>query len=248
MSAFDRDPSPADAAIATSTQGPDLDLSHDQTTTAATTTAEDNEPVETPMPPFEPLFTLLTNSTTNTTVHPHIHYLFSDDDPSILTASAEDPSHRALVVDLAPAPEGDPSRWAVSWASSLTPDFAVTNSSVAVQQSEGDENGGAGALMLRVEGVEREPVEMRSDSLPNSGSGALGGEDVDVLAEDFRRRMGVLKKVVEEGEKRRVLLGQHEESHEEVDEGPPDEAVVDYDEEKELEKQQEKGKGKVEDD
>ncbi|KAM0342679.1 hypothetical protein ACHAPU_009289 [Fusarium lateritium] len=245
MSASDRDPSPADASIATSAQGPDLKLSHDQTPAAA----EDTEPAEAPMPPFEPLFTLLTNSTTNTTVHPHIHYLFSDDDPSILTASAEDPSHRALVVDLAPAPEGESSRWAVSWAASLTPDFAVTNSSVAVQQSEGDETGGAGALMLRVEGVEREPVEMRSDSLPNSGSGAIGGEDVDVLAEDFRRRMGVLKKVVDEGEKRRVLLGQHEESHhEEVDEGPPDEAVVDYDEEKEPEKQQEKGKAKAEDD
>jgi hypothetical protein len=97
--------------------------------------------------------------------------------------------------------------------------------------------------MLRVEGVEPEYVEMRSDSLPNSGSGAIGGEDVDVLAEDFRRRMGVLKKVVDEGEKRRMVVGQHKETHHEAeDEGLPDEAVTDYDEEKE------KGKAKVEDD
>ncbi|RSL55311.1 hypothetical protein CEP53_007149 [Fusarium sp. AF-6] len=194
-----------------------------------------------PMPPFEPLFALLTNSTTNTTVHPRIHYLFSDDDPSVLASPAVD---RALAVDLVPAPEGDSSRWAVSWAASLTPDFAVTKSNVAVQQSEGEDDGrNGGALMLRVEGVEREPVEMRPDSLPSSGSGAIGGEDVDVLADDFRRRMGVLKKVVDEGEKRRTLLGQ-EQQHEDdeqvdEDEGPPDEAIVDYDS---VEKGKEKAK------
>ncbi|KAF9770545.1 hypothetical protein IL306_011896 [Fusarium sp. DS 682] len=225
MSGTDRVPSPPEAATATSVQGPDLEFSHNQATAD-----EENEAIETPMPPFEPLFTLLTNSTTNTTVHPRVHYVFSDDDPSILSASAQDPSHRPLVVELAPAPEGDSSRWTVSWAASLTPDFAVTNSSVAVQQSEGEESGGAGSLMLRVEGVEREPVEMRPDSLPSSGSGAIGGEDVDVLAEDFRRRMGVLKKVVDEAEKRRVVVVQDEEFHNaEEDEGGPDEAVVDYD-------------------
>lgn len=96
--------------------------------------------------------------------------------------------------------------------------------------------------MLRVEGVEREPVEMRPDSLPSSGSGAIGGEDVDVLADDFRRRMGVLKKVVDEGEKRRALVGQeqqHEDEQGDEDEGPPDEAIVDYDS---VEKGKEKAK------
>ncbi|KAF4985942.1 hypothetical protein FDECE_16223, partial [Fusarium decemcellulare] len=94
MPGTDRDPSPPDAAIAASLPEP-TDLPHDQ--------ADDPEhaPPEPPMPPFEPLFTLLTNSTTNTTVHPRIHYLFSDDDPSLLAnpADAADPSHRALVVD-----------------------------------------------------------------------------------------------------------------------------------------------------
>ncbi|RSL62364.1 hypothetical protein CEP54_005767 [Fusarium duplospermum] len=225
MSGTDRDPSPP---ITASGLAPAGSLLHDQQQ------PEDEAP---PMPPFEPLFALLTNSTTNTTVHPRIHYLFSDDDPSVLASPAVD---RALVVDLVPAPEGDSSRWAVSWAASLTPDFAITKSNVAVQQSEGDENGGA--LMLRVEGVEREPVEMRPDSLPSSGSGAIGGEDVDVLADDFRRRMGVLKKVVDEGEKRRALVGQeqrHEDEQVDEDEGPPDEAIVDYDS---VEKGKEKAK------
>ncbi|KAF4959721.1 hypothetical protein FGADI_1495 [Fusarium gaditjirri] len=231
MSGTDRVPSPPEAVTASSVQGPDLEFSHNQTPD------EENEAIENPMPPFEPLFTLLTNSTTNTTVHPRVHYVFSDDDPSILTTGAQDPSHRPLVVDLAPAPEGESNRWAVSWAASLTPDFAVTNSSLAVQQSEGEENGGAGALMLRVEGVEREPVEMRPESLPGSGSGAIGGEDVDVLAEEFRRRMGVLKKVVDEAEKRRLVIVQYEDTHDAEDDGAPDEAVVDYDEDK--------GKGKT---
>ncbi|EEU48741.1 uncharacterized protein NECHADRAFT_98909 [Fusarium vanettenii 77-13-4] len=231
MSGTDRDPSPP---ITASGLAPAAELLHEQQQQQP----EDEAPLEPPMPPFEPLFALLTNSTTNTTVHPRIHYLFSDDDPSVLASPAVD---RALVVDLVPAPEGDSSRWAVSWAASLTPDFAVTTSNVAVQQSEGDDDGrNGGALMLRVEGVEREPVEMRPDSLPSSGSGAIGGEDVDVLAEDFRRRMGVLKKVVDEGEKRRALVGQeHEDEQVDEDEGPPDEAIVDYDS---VEKGKEKAK------
>ncbi|CAM1504354.1 Fc.00g019450.m01.CDS01 [Cosmosporella sp. VM-42] len=192
--------------------------------------------------PFEPLFALLTNTTTNTTVHPRIHYLFSDDDPSILPIpTTADLSHRALIVDLAPAQPENPGRWSVSWASSLSQDFAVTSSNISLQQNEGDDGG----LMLRVEGVEREPVEMRGDSLPNSqGSGALGREDVESLAEEFRRRMVVLKKVVGEGGRRREVLGQEEEEGEE--------AVVDgrddpgeKQEEKKNEKQKEAEMGDI---
>lgn len=250
MSGTDRDPSPPPITASGLAPASELLLLlHDQQQPDDDDDDKEEAPLDPPMPPFEPLFALLTNSTTNTTVHPRIHYLFSDDDPSVLASPAVD---RALVVDLAPAPEGDPSRWAVSWAASLTPDFAVTTSSVAVQQQQseggGDDNGrngggGGGALMLRVQGVEREPVEMRPDSLPSSGSGAIGGEDVDVLAEDFRRRMSVLKKVVDEGEKRRALAGQqqhHQDEQADEDEGPPDEAIVDYDS---VEKGKEKSQG-----
>ncbi|KAF7561848.1 hypothetical protein G7046_g2296 [Stylonectria norvegica] len=181
-----------------------------------------------PLPPFEPVFTLLTNTTSNTTVHPRIHYLFADDDPSILTTPAvDDPSHRAVIVDLAAAPADAPGRWAVSWASSLSGDFAVTAAGVAVQQNEGE----AGALMLRVEGVEREPVDLKPESLPSSGSGALGREDVEGLAEEFKRRMGVLKKVVGEGERRRDVVAAGEGDDDEADDGDdeavPDDAVPD---------------------
>ncbi|PNP55269.1 hypothetical protein THARTR1_04411 [Trichoderma harzianum] len=181
------------------------------------------------LPPFEPIFTLLTNNTTNTTVHPRVHYLFSDDDASaVLTAPQTDPLHRALVVDLAPpaAPNG---KWTVAWASSLTPNFAVTASQLSLQQhgsgGEGnDAEAGSTSAVLRVEGVEREAVASRPNSLPSSGSGVVGRENVELLTEEFKRRMGVLKKVVDEGERRREAMGrpgegraQHPDHNEEHD-------------------------------
>ncbi|OAA81726.1 hypothetical protein LEL_01271 [Akanthomyces lecanii RCEF 1005] len=184
-----------------------------------------------PPPPFEPLFALLTNATTGATVHPRIHYLFSDDDASIPTDATaqddDDQQHRSLVVDLAPTPAYD--AWAVSCASSLGPEFAVTAAALSKQQSDGGSSsgapseqpsrgssgGGAAALMLHVEGVSRDPVDLRSSaeavgsagSLRSStGSGSAAREDLEALADDFRRRMGILKKVVGEGEKRRAVV------------------------------------------
>ncbi|EHK39971.1 hypothetical protein TRIATDRAFT_322460 [Trichoderma atroviride IMI 206040] len=202
----------------------DPNLSHslnDHNDAAAPSSSSDH------MPPFEPIFTLLTNTTTNTTVHPRVHYLFSDDDASaVLTAPQTDPLHRALVVDLAP-PANPSGKWTVSWASSLTPDFAVTASQLSLQQhgsgsgnNEGDEGenneGASSSVMLRVEGVEREgvPADTKptnanlrgSSSSGGSAAGIIGREDVDQLTEEFKRRMGVLKKVVDEGERRRETL------------------------------------------
>lgn len=200
--------------------------------TSASASAEQIPPSQTelPPPPFEPLFALLTNTTNSTTVHPRIHYVFTDDDVSIPTDHDGD-DHRSLVVDLESTPARD--AWAVSCASSLGPEFAVTAASLSKQQaggtatepttpgvSGGGANGGTGngALMLHIEGASRDPVDLRSSaeavgsagSLPSSGSGSLGREDLEALADDFRRRMGVLRKVVGEGEKRRaVMAAQH---------------------------------------
>ncbi|KAG8409076.1 hypothetical protein J3458_020075 [Metarhizium acridum] len=148
------------------------------------------EPVPPPVPPpaFEPLFTLVTNASTGATVHPRVQYLFSDDDASILSHPNDDPNHRAMLVDIAPT---EASTWSVQWASSLSPDFAITASQLS-------------------KGVEREPLDAggssRPNSLPSSGSGAIGRENVDALADEFKRRMGVLKNVVAEGGKRRDIL------------------------------------------
>ncbi|KAL7821919.1 hypothetical protein V8C26DRAFT_391387 [Trichoderma gracile] len=227
--------------------GPDSDVvntetddnpnnNHPPTTTTAAAAAADRESDSASFPPFEPIFTLLTNTTTNTTVHPRVHYLFSDDDASaIFTAPQTDPLHRALVVDLAPPSEPN-GKWSVSWASSLTPDFAITSSQLSLQQhgssggaaaaDNGNENTATTSVMLRVEGVEREPVGSRPNSLPASGSGIVGRENVEQLVEEFRRRMGVLKKVVEEGERRKEAMarmneGVHSEEGGDASGAPP---------------------------
>lgn len=42
-------------------------------------------PDQQPLPPFQPLFTLVTDSTTGATHHARVHYIFSDDEPDLLT-------------------------------------------------------------------------------------------------------------------------------------------------------------------
>ncbi|ATY64932.1 hypothetical protein A9K55_005249 [Cordyceps militaris] len=181
-----------------------------------------------PPPPFEPLFALLTNTTTNTTVHPRVHYLFADDDASLpTTATTATSSHRSLVVDLAPTPDHD--AWAVSCASSLGSAFAVTAAALSKQQAENSSSAAepiaatsapgaaAPALMLHVAGVSRDPVDLRasveagaSGASLRSSAASAAVEDLEALADDFRRRMGVLKKVVGEGEKRRAVMAHHD--------------------------------------
>lgn len=192
-------------AAASPPRSPDVDI---------TTSKQQHEPSsqpddEAPLPPFEPLFTLLTNTTNNTTIHPHVRYLFADDDPSPLTDPPPQDAalHRTLVVDLAPTPDRD--AWAVSWASSLTPDTAVTAAHLAEPQQQ---DGGRTAV-LRIETVEREPVDEAEDG------GEQGTSDGQALTEEFRRRLDVLKRVVAEGERRReIVRGQAEESQREEQE------------------------------
>ncbi|CEJ88819.1 hypothetical protein VHEMI04848 [[Torrubiella] hemipterigena] len=163
------------------------------------------------LPPFEPVFALLTNNTTNSTIHPRVHYVFSDDDATPLDAeSADDPSHRPIVVDLVPNEAND--GWKVSWASSLSPDFAVVATELSKQQqgsADGEADASTGTLMLRIDGVTREPVDTRFDpdnSQPNSGSasGAIGKDEAESLADEFRRRLAGMKTVVDAGQQRRL--------------------------------------------
>lgn len=219
---------------------PDMDVGM---ATSTTSTAAAAAAAAAAQPHFEPLFTLLTNTTNNTTIHPRVHYLFSDDDPSILPGSAPlDSSHRALVLDLAPAATPSASAaspdhhqhgaagWRVSWAASLSPSFAVTESNISVvQQGHRDD----GSVMLRIDGVEREPVHLPRNTTAGAGggggggeaaatasggspaaSGTVGKEDVDALVDDFRRRMSVMAKVVGQGHKRREALDEQQQQDE----------------------------------
>jgi hypothetical protein len=142
-------------------------------------------------PPFEPFFTPLSNTTTNTTLHPRVHYIFSDDDPTIV------PPSRSILVDLEANSDGGSNKWNVRSASSLGGDFAVTEARI---EGEG---------VLKVEGVQREVV----GSLEKSTEGK---EDLDGLLGDFRRRMGVLKTVVQQGERNaaHLKMGEEQEAQE----------------------------------
>ncbi|KAG9256081.1 uncharacterized protein F5Z01DRAFT_651005 [Emericellopsis atlantica] len=172
---------------------------------APTTTPNENEnedqqqqqqQQEPQLPTFEPLFTLLTNTTSNTTVHPRVQYLFSDDDPSTLAPSS---TSRAIVVDLVPSSTNNSSstdkqkQWEVNYASSLTPSFAVTGTALDPT-----------TLTLRLDGVEREPVPER-----NKGHES-GSEDPDALVEEFRRRMGIMSRIVSEADRRDAVV-EHDE-------------------------------------
>ncbi|KAI5921093.1 hypothetical protein F4810DRAFT_712913 [Camillea tinctor] len=155
-------------------------------------------------PPFAPIFTLVNDTSNRSTHHPHlVRYIFSDDDPDILTqalaeyntaidASAHGPStHRAMILDLAPNSEGG---YSVEWASSLSPSWAVLNAEVSQISSSSDGGndtaaGGDGEssnrpdrLMLRIEGVESGLVRPEGDlrisgeaSRNISGSASVSG-------------------------------------------------------------------------
>ncbi|KAI1772608.1 hypothetical protein F4818DRAFT_133658 [Hypoxylon cercidicola] len=154
-------------------------------------------------PPFAPIFTLVNNTSTRTIHHPHVRYIFSDDDPDVLTQaladldheldeSAADPalqSNRAMILDLAPDPMGG---YSVAWASSLSPSWAVLDaqlSQISPPSSDGESNNGneggdssrrADRLMLQIEGVDSNALGSESGvsgaaSRHGSGSGSGGG-------------------------------------------------------------------------
>lgn len=174
-------------------------------------------------PPFAPVFTLVNNASTRTTHHPHVRYIFSDDDPDILTRALAEceynnnadelnsdaaPGNRAMILDMAPDDNGG---YGVSWASSLSPSWAVVNaelSQISPPSSDAGHSSGSGdtgtqkngrpdRLMLRIEGVEtsapsslsemrisNESGRQRPDSAGGSGSGQQerAGEGDDYTA------------------------------------------------------------------
>ncbi|KAI0383539.1 hypothetical protein F5Y04DRAFT_27473 [Hypomontagnella monticulosa] len=169
-------------------QQPPIGASHDQDL--------DHDP-----PPFAPLFTLVNNTSTRTTHHPHVRYVFSDDDPDILTQalaeldpdineSTSDPAfspRRAMILDLAPDSTGG---YSIAWASSLSPSWAILDaqlSQISSPSSDGGSNngneGGDGGnrvdrLMLRIDGVETGGLGSEgelSGEASRQGSGTASG-------------------------------------------------------------------------
>ncbi|KAJ4393724.1 hypothetical protein N0V93_002939 [Gnomoniopsis smithogilvyi] len=132
--------SPAGAAQSSPAPAPapdhqpiELEQSQQQPQQETTGVESMNQQQQHPLPPFQPLFTLVTDSTTGATHHAHVHYIFSDDEPDLLTDAlgqystqqqhtassssgstsakpASPTTNRAILLDLVPKPPmGDPS-------------------------------------------------------------------------------------------------------------------------------------------
>ncbi|KAK4187813.1 hypothetical protein QBC35DRAFT_384131 [Podospora australis] len=200
-------------------------------------------PLPTPQSGFAPLFTFLTSTSQDgiqQTIHyPTVRYVFADDDPEILTAELaqhhhsydeedEDvdwersPRDRALIIDMERTSDG--AGLEVAWASSLSPDWAVTSARVSTLQSG---NGGtSGGLMLRIDGVSLEETSAAPspvDKVPNpeadlqsSGPSTARQQDdqqsqsteveYGTLLLEFERRMEILRRVAEAGAERQRIL------------------------------------------
>ncbi|KAA8894877.1 hypothetical protein FN846DRAFT_372497 [Sphaerosporella brunnea] len=132
-------------------------------------------------PAFQPFFTLIAPTSSNPShAHPHVHYIFSDDDVPPLAASADS---RVITVDIDFTPSH---RAYVKSAASLSPDFALASASIQEAPSMLGTDDGAG-LMLSIEGVEA------------GLKGVKASAGVWELARVFGERMETLRRVVEWG-------------------------------------------------
>lgn len=204
-----------------------------------TTVAEHEQEAQQESPPFAPIYTLVTNTSTRTTHHPHVHYIFNDDDPDILSQalaqqhgpnvdeSTSDPkSHnRTVLLDVEPDAEGG---YKVSWASSLSPSWAVVDAQLSritpPSEAEGAHTSDhaptshkSDRLMLRIDGIEAASAGTESElrlsnrSGQGSGSGSSIGssqrekdnENYSTIVDEFERRMVMLRKMVDSSEQRR---------------------------------------------
>ena len=194
-------------------------------------------------PPFSPLFTLVAStshpSNRQTIQYPTVHYIFADDDPEILTTALahhhgsafqnneednerDNPPDRAVLLDMETAADG--SGVDVSWASSLTPDWAVT--SARVSRMEGGSGGGVavgpgGSNVLKIEGVSLEPSSGRLGKTPasetelQSSGGSTGRQQQQQpategyadLLQEFEKRMSTLRMVADAAMARQRALG-----------------------------------------
>ncbi|KAI1422593.1 hypothetical protein F5Y12DRAFT_606586 [Xylaria sp. FL1777] len=187
-------------------------------------------------PPFAPVFTLVNNASTRTTHHPHVRYIFSDDDPDVLTqalaecehadadeqGSGPTPANRAMLLDLSTDDDG---HFSVSWASSLSPSWAVLNtqlSHISPPSSDAGHSGGSGdagvdnssrpdRLMLRIEGIEMSvpgsPSEMRiSDETSHQRSGSASGSSSRHRERERSREADDYPSMLDEFDKRMATL------------------------------------------
>lgn len=175
------------------------------------TAYEDAPPDELPPPPdFKAFFTLIEDPETGEHHHPTVHYVFSDDDPDILTNAAlnslssheEDSQHetsrdhmeeRYIIVDM--AADGK----TITSASSMSRDWQALQTTVAQAPSWGDDTKSEDrGLMLKISGQE----SSRSSDTKGKKRLSQKADNIDDLVAAFNERLesldGVLGKTEDE--------------------------------------------------
>ncbi|KAK3690311.1 hypothetical protein B0T22DRAFT_191591 [Podospora appendiculata] len=151
------------------------------------------------------------------------------DDGLVSQAGSINPADRAVLLDMVPA-AGGAGGLEVAWASSLSPDWAVESASVSQMGDDGDSgstdgHNGTGVQVLTIKGVSRDlssapGAGLKPGKTPTPDDGELqssGGsgprpqrlppaEEYNGLLQDFDKRMGILRRVVEAGAERQHKL------------------------------------------
>lgn len=157
-------------------------------------------------PAFHPLFTVIQDLAANGTSyhHPHVHYIFSDDDPDPITESllqtidsSEDATgtHQERVVIIDVAADGH----TIATAKSLSSDWQLTSTEVQLAPTFDDADAvNEAGLMLSIIGTARPPTGPESlnvdEILHQAQTGAEGDAiaAMESLAEHYAQEMTLL--------------------------------------------------------
>jgi hypothetical protein len=181
------------------------------------------------LPPqnFHPFFTLITDAITGEAYHPSTYYVFSDDEPDVLTTASlhaldsympQSPNPQAntnapagteaqdqeryIIVDLSPTGTQ------IQQAKSLSPEWAITGAQVRgaptfeTAEDDGARGGGGEGLMLILEGMGMQGTSsastLRNPEPGETDEAARGKKSRDLLEEARKRGGGSLVQGMEE--------------------------------------------------
>ncbi len=162
-----------------------------------------------PPPDFKPYFTLIEDPGTGRYYHPHVHYMFSDDDKEILTSAVlenfqttgdghasrqtpDDSPERYIIVDVAANGK------TITAAASLSADWQALKTTTTAAPSWGDESNSADrGLMLTISGRKSDIDHFtRADGQLDPHQGGIHG-----LIQTFNERLARLDEVIEKHER-----------------------------------------------
>jgi len=158
-----------------------------------------------PPPHFKPFYTLIEDADTGDVHHPTVHYIFSDDDPDLLTSAAleaiepgerhgGEAEERFVLIDV-----GRGGRTVESVAS-LSPDWYVLRTELSQAPSwAGEGRGVERGLMLKLSGKE-------TSGESSTGDNREKREGLDELVRTFGTRLEALEEMLGEEESQRVEL------------------------------------------